>query len=599
MMSNQRPPTPAMRPGTSARQTSWGRQGGVPPKTGLPMGGIGMPARPPGTSLPFGGLRPGTSARLAPSIADRPVTQQGLGGIKTSYQGQGRLVMDASFFASDVRLRGQALRDEMAKLERELEEREREAAQGDAWAKKSAHLSATLATLLAHLADLNLALERAHAGADPEDLIREAKEVGGRSGPGGKGQEAEGVMGVRRSKEALLRDLEAQLDKERRRAEDVVASLPPPQLAEYRSLAAESAELARRIADRQREADAGASKMREFEEASARNPTLHRALLLHKKMAELRAKRDEVAAAAGEGGLGSREGIVEDMKKANQEAAAMERRAAEVEQEVAKVKERLDGLKESGEGHAERRAKFSELARRDRDMTAFLESCEKRMRDTLDRNTVMERDICDSLERIATLARKDVTAIPSQDEYKELQGDLKFKEKEMKNSENTLEVLSGERVRLLADLAKVDQLESKIPSELVNIKEKMAQISAGILKYGTVEELRKKAEAQKAKNTADRAVLSSERARLQSEVAEIERQYDLKRRVLEENETHMQLAALEEKLRMIEKNNDDMKEYIESKTSESDYKALRAQVLELTTQVNDQLLQIMALPPAR
>jgi hypothetical protein len=31
--------------------------------------------------------------------------------------------------------------------------------------------------------------------------------------------------------------------------------------------------------------------------------------------------------------------------------------------------------------------------------------------------------------------------MPSQNEYRELQGDLKFKEKEMKNSENTMSAL--------------------------------------------------------------------------------------------------------------------------------------------------------------
>ncbi|KAJ3342488.1 Intraflagellar transport protein 74 [Gonapodya sp. JEL0774] len=522
------------------------------------------------------------------------------------HSGPGRLIQDASFYAAEVRSRAALVQQEITRMERECEDREREAVQMDVWEKngferehvkilknpaevlqdwaftpsRSSFLTTTLTALRAQLADLNLLSERAHAGSDPDDVEQEARDAKEKNDA--REREAEAIMGKRKAKEQTLRDLEGQLDRERRRAEEMVTRLPPNLLVEYRALTADVATTAKRIAERQEEADRSAGKLKELEQ---------------KRLAELKAKRDEMASSGG--GETGREGMVEEMKRANQEAAAMERRIGEVEEEIRHMKEKLDGMKEGAEGEVDRRSKFAELARRDRDMTSFLESYDRRIQEARDRIVELEREICEHLEKIAALSRKDLSALPTHDDFKELQGDLKFKEKEMKTSENTLEAIGAERDRLLSDLGKVNQLDTKIAAELVNIKEKAAQISAGMLQYETVEELRRKAETQKNKNAADRATLVKNRDSLQKEMMELEQQHQTKRRQLEQNETHIQLAGLEEKLKLVEKSNHDMREYIDSKTAESDYKEIRAQVLTLVTQVNDQLLQIMALPPAR
>jgi intraflagellar transport protein 74 len=104
--------------------------------------------------------------------------------------------------------------------------------------------------------------------------------------------------------------------------------------------------------------------------------------------------------------------------------------------------------------------------------------------------------------------------MPSQNEYRELQGDLKFKEKEMKNSENTMSALiignetilkislssyfeRAERDKRLQDLEKVNQLETKLISELEVLKQKNETLDSEIKRLSNIEGLKREAESMK------------------------------------------------------------------------------------------------------
>jgi intraflagellar transport protein 74 len=72
-------------------------------------------------------------------------------------------------------------------------------------------------------------------------------------------------------------------------------------------------------------------------------------------------------------------------------------------------------------------------------MQAFLDNFDMKKSEGLERNIQTEKNIVALLEQIKNLAKHE--SMPSQSEHRELQGDLKFKEKEMKNSENTMDAL--------------------------------------------------------------------------------------------------------------------------------------------------------------
>lgn len=158
------------------------------------------------------------------------------------------------------------------------------------------------------------------------------------------------------------------------------------------------------------------------------------------------------------------------------------------------------------------------------------------------------------------MAKTDLSSLPTPQAHQELEGDLNFKQKEMKNSENTSESLLIERNRRLADLEKVNQLESKIGVELRQLKAKQTSLTREIGKIGNIEEVKRNAEEMKVKNSADRIVLSTQVESLKAQVGVISSKYEAKNAQLNENETHNQLSSLEQKLRHHESNNFHLKE---------------------------------------
>jgi intraflagellar transport protein 74 len=72
--------------------------------------------------------------------------------------------------------------------------------------------------------------------------------------------------------------------------------------------------------------------------------------------------------------------------------------------------------------------------------------------------------------------------------------------------------------------------------------------------------------------------------------------YQEKKTQLESNDTYLHLKLLEQKLNQHESVTFTLKDYISSKTNESDYSIIAKEVQSLTTTINTQLIKINCLP---
>ena len=114
-----------------------GSSSGNPPQTGSVRPGSGR--RPPGTATRLRtGVASGPGTQAAQGIAintnvnvsDRPVTGQGMMGMRTAGPGQtGRLVEDASYYVGILRRKVTDISTEMNRLQNEVESHSKENAQ--------------------------------------------------------------------------------------------------------------------------------------------------------------------------------------------------------------------------------------------------------------------------------------------------------------------------------------------------------------------------------------------------------------------------------------------------------------------------------------
>ncbi|KAJ3412205.1 Intraflagellar transport protein 74 [Chytridiales sp. JEL 0842] len=600
-----RPPTGSLanRPGSrlGAPPQEWNRGGpggmpgtGMPPRTGMPPGTARM--GPPGT-----GARPITGARgFGFNVVDRPMTQQGLGGMRGNVQGIGRMVQDKTYFQTELRQKINILTAELNKMNQEAEATNKENSNYTIFEKRADGLAQELRDLQGQLGDLNTLVDKLHTDSDLADIERQQEQLKLKNHR--ESQILDEIFAQRQQKENLVRDVEKAIELERKKAEAQINDLDPERRAAYFEIKEENNKYLVDIQNRQVELDELQAKIATLQQSLRFDKAKQTSLTIHQKLSELRSKKteleDSLRALENENGPNEKNRLLEQVKEDNQETSAMERKILELEEQVQRQKEQLSNIEmDLDTNQGERNSKYEELVKRDKEMQNFLETFEDRKRDSLERNIETEKQIVALLDQIKNLAKHE--AMPSQNEHRELQGDLRFKEREMKNSENTMEAVLIERDRRLQDLEKVNQLETKLNAELKHLRQKISQQEEDLQRVSNVEAVKREAEDMKRRNLADRETLRIQRDTLKQNVQLLAAKNDARSAQLHENETYTQLGALEQRLRHHESNNFHLKDYIQAKNSESDYKPLAQDTSKLVDEINQQIGKILSLPPAR
>lgn len=539
------------------------------------------------------------------NIINRPMTQQGLGGVKLASQGPGRMVMDRTFFLSELRQKIGLLSGELKRLSAEAEAAEAENSNYLAFEKRADSLADELREQQGRLGDLNTLVDKLHTDSDLEDIERQHAEIKAQNQR--ESHNVDDVFLIKQQKENSVRDLERQIEDEKRKAESLVNNLPPQQRQEYHELKRENEVKVLEIQRRQSEMDELNIKLRSLHEKLSKNPSKRKAFSLKTELQNVQEKKREQeeaakkSAAAEENIPEERERLLARVKEDNQEIAGMERKVVEVEDQIRRLRGQISQIDSDLEAHqGERNAKYEELLKRDKDMQMFIDAFEERRDQATEKKASLEDNIEQYLERIKLLGKQDTAnTAPNVEKYNQLQGDLQFKEKEMANSQNTVEAMIIERDRRLADLDKVRQLEGKLANELSILREKISTLNADLNRVNNLDEVKLNAELSKKRNLADSEALKLQREALRQTLRDLNAKYDEKKNQLHDNETYSHLGALEQRLKHQESTNFHLREFVLEKKSESDYNSVADEVSRLMEEANGQIIKIMGMLPVR
>ncbi|KAJ3115659.1 Intraflagellar transport protein 74 [Phlyctochytrium bullatum] len=428
--------------------------------------------------------------------------------LKTDFQGPGRVVQDTTYFQSELRQKINLLNNEIAKLTAESELINRENSNYTAFEKRADALATELRELQGQLGDLNTLVDKLHTDSDLADIERQCSQLKAKNER--ETQILDEIFVQRQLKENQIREIEGYIEEERQKSESQINDLDPEKKSLYFDLKEQNARYIAEVQKRQVELDDLHLKISSLQK---------RTLAAYDKLSGLRSKKqeleDSLKSLEKEAGPQEKTRLLEQVKEDNQETSAMERKIAELEEQSMRLKETLSQIELELDSHncmegdmeifnvsAERNTKYEELLKRDKDMQAFIDSFEDRRTEFVNRNANEETAIVGLLDRIRVAGPDEIVlakreSMPTQQEHKELQGDLKFKEKEMKNSENTMDAILGERDRRLQDLEKVNQLETKLHAELEHLKKKMETQLADMDRVSNLGELKENAEKLK------------------------------------------------------------------------------------------------------
>uniref|UniRef100_A0A673AJB1 Intraflagellar transport 74 n=1 Tax=Sphaeramia orbicularis TaxID=375764 RepID=A0A673AJB1_9TELE len=224
-------------------------------------------------------------------------------------------------------------------------------------------------------------------------------------------------------------------------------------------------------------------------------------------------------------------------------------------------------------------------------ISGFLESFEEVKAQELQKMTQSQENIVSLLEHCSRnmLRLRQVDTVTAS-ELKNMQEVLVSKETEVVQSESTTRGLSTESQRLQQDLEKVQQLEGKITGELSTLKERVSTMESELHTYRDLDTLKRSAEEKKKRLQEDRVLLTQRQDSFRQLLEEKNQNYDALKTKLQENETHAQLVNLERKWQHLEQNNFVMKEFIASKSQESDYASVAKNVYQQLAEYNKCLI---------
>ncbi|XP_074642572.1 intraflagellar transport protein 74 homolog [Tubulanus polymorphus] len=556
-------------------------------------------ARPPGTAtrLTTGMAPPGTrggplaagsmalGAQL--TVEDRPITQQGLTGMKTAgTRGRMRQVQDKTFYLGQIRSKISELNQEVVKLKKDVQEYEDENNSYMNYEKTAEQLAADLKHYQGELGDFNTLVDKLNTDEDIQDVQMDFDEL--RTQNDREAKSLDSLFTQKQEKENQIRQLEVELEQEKRMADNLVANMKPEMRQKYMQLKDLNEHLLKQLETGQQELDALTTRKENLEEELSASQVKQEAVKYYEQLHELEAKRDQLLLETQSRGTPAeeREKLLKQVKEDNQEIASMERQANEIREKCSAVQEEIRQTDmDIEENQGERNQKYRELKKREETMNEFLETFEETKAQEFQRLSDLEGNVTTLLEHMSrNMAR--VSHLPTPKELQNMKEDLAFKAQEMKKSEATTTGLSGENEKLQVDYQKVEQLESKITSELELLKTKIDTMTSEVETFSDLNKLREDGENKRKKLQEDKVTLSKRRDTFKQVMQQLTDQYEALKASLHENETFTQLGNLEKKWQHLEQNNFVMKEFIATKTMECDYRPIAKRVNDVITDYN-------------
>uniref|UniRef100_A0A9J7XR76 Intraflagellar transport 74 n=2 Tax=Cyprinus carpio TaxID=7962 RepID=A0A9J7XR76_CYPCA len=543
--------------------------------------------RPPQTAVRVstvmipGSTRPGSRAGTVASpgvlsaqikVADRPVTQQGLSGMKMAMKGPQRQILDKSYYLGLLRSKISELTMESSKLQKDIDTFSQENSVYLSYEKRAEVLAGEIKDLQGQLADYNMLVDKLNTNNEMDEVVNDIIMLKAQNDR--EAQSMDVIFTKRREKEDMIRAVEGDIVQEKQAALNIIQKMSADKQAKYTGMKATSEELMQELDSLQEELDTLMSRNRCCYKHS------HSCVLCLQDLVHSQAKL---------------KAVVLHEKLLELENLYQIYLLSEVREKISHLTEEMRQLDADMEEHQGLNKwpcvdyLIDELIMCV--LTAYLNSFEENKSQEQQRIRDAQSSIVALLEHSSKNINhlQELSAVTTQ-ELRSMQEDLSFKETEMQKSQSTAKGLSSESERLRQDLLKVEQLEGKVSAELQTLRDQLKLMMQEIHTYRDQDTLRAAGEDRKKSTVYTLSVYLHDKSKIELNVSTAFWCHGkLFRCVLLCDLMFcclfsFQLTNMERKWQHLEQNNFVMKEFIVSKVVESHYRPVMKNV-------NKQLLE--------
>eukprot|EP00163_Fabomonas_tropica_P027097 TRINITY_DN512_c0_g1_i6.p1 TRINITY_DN512_c0_g1~~TRINITY_DN512_c0_g1_i6.p1 ORF type:complete len:402 (-),score=123.30 TRINITY_DN512_c0_g1_i6:125-1330(-) len=358
------------------RPVSRGAQGGAPP-AGSVMRGTAARGAQASVRRPTGPdgqpTQVGLSTQVA--VADRPVTQQGMMGVRTATQGPGRQVQDKSYFVGQLRGKMQEIQREITKLRDEHTQKTKDNNAFQALLRRNEIVTKDVRTLQGELADLNLLVDKLRTDVNPEQLAKENRHLKGQNDT--QRRQVDRIFTEKKTKEKALADVEKDIAALYSEAEAQLTELPEEKRHLYVELQRENTQYVQESANLNATLNDVNGKIRQLEEELKHDPLKQKAINLAEEKKALVKEKEELSknATLNMTVAEEKEHLLSRVKEDNHEIALMEKQLNELKDALKTLKDHVKQVDTDLQEHTgEKSAKYRELLERDREMQEFIDN---------------------------------------------------------------------------------------------------------------------------------------------------------------------------------------------------------------------------------
>lgn len=580
-----------------------GSSAGGPPGTGGVRPGSGR--RPPGT----GRLRTGMAQNTGPgmqaaqgvsltasiNVSDRPVTGQGVMGMKTQANGPGRLVQDPSYYVGILRKKINDVATETKRLNTEMDQYERDQSQMIQLEKRYDTLAKAKEQLEGQLADYNLAMDKTRTSTDPEDVQQMAIQLAGRNRQ--TGQELDRIFVLRKQRETETNQLNDQIQQYYQSIQSRINELEPGKLRSYHELMEKQKELQTTVISSENRLNEINNAIRQVESDEKGYSHRKEYTALEKQVADAKRNYDSLSEELEIASLDPKEAHAKFVARVNdhkKNTKAMEEQISSNKTELRNLRQQLEDLTSSSfnqnEEDSSETAKYDLLVKRDQEMTSFIDKFDEVRGGILAEQQQAKSTITGLLEHIGT-GIDDSTNLPDADVKAEMEDAKVFKERNLATAKKTMESLTAERNKREKELEMLRSSEPKLIREIAGLKDAMIRMNAEVKEFSNVDAVNRKFDRTQRELQELRKSYVKRRDSIRQQIQGISAESESLKKQLASNDTDKELEETEKRLKHYERTIFDVREFIESKSRETDYELVRGTCLRMTDSINAACVQ--------
>ncbi|XP_063823995.1 intraflagellar transport protein 74 homolog [Ostrinia nubilalis] len=521
------------------------------------------------------------------SMIDRPITQQGISGLRTgTARGfRTRQLQDKRYWEELMQVKIREMKAEIARLNELAEAGEREKSAKKHYEKRVRELAQELTDLQGRLADYNTAIRIANGEATKQSVEDQTKEleINNRK----LQEEVEQVFLEKQRKENQLRQLREQMDKEQSTISKLLAEMTQEQKDQYNELEATAAALREEVEQARAQLDHLSREKEEFSKEISGSQIKVHLLELHRRLAAAEDKRDTLKNEMNNRlePQEEREKLLLQVREDNAAITSLDSNAANLKEQIKKVQELIEQAEQDlEEGNSERHQKYRELKKREETMDTFMSTYDENLKKEQEKIAQLEKDIVFALEHSSSNIDMDLSEI---DTLKQKEGYVSSYD----DGKKSVDTLMKDYERFQANLKKAESTRERLATELQALPQKTEAMNEELVTLSDLERLRDEGEEQKKTLETEMQLLREKLAPTESAVTEALSKLKKLQESLDGNEMYTRLNNLEEELAQLDTRKTVLEEDIASITLKADYEPLKKQAMEELASLNKKIIE--------